>query len=46
MVFAVDNDRIRNYHRRHDCLRRQRGRVVRLPDLKSVALGFKSRSDH
>ena len=26
-------------------LRRQRGRVVRAPDLKSVGRGFKSRSD-
>ena len=26
--------------------RRQRGRVVRAPDLKSVGRGFKSRSDH
>ena len=27
-------------------LRRQRGRVVRASDLKSVGRGFKSRSDH
>ena len=27
-------------------VRRQRGRVVRAPDLKSVGRGFKSRSDH
>ena len=27
-------------------LRRQSGRVVRAPDLKSVGRGFKSRSDH
>ena len=29
-----------------DLFRRQRGRVVRAPDLKSVGRGFKSRSDH
>ena len=29
----------------HSCIRRQLGRVVRVPDLKSVGHGFKSRSD-
>ena len=36
----------RGLKRRQRFKRRQRGRVVRAPDLKSGGHGFKSRSDH
>ena len=39
-------NRIKNFLGKSISLRRQRGRVVRASDLKSVGGGFKSRSDH
>ena len=44
MIFLILWDSLRYLRRRY--LRRQRGREVRAPDLKSVGRGFKSRSDH
>ena len=37
---------LKQRHKRTPKGRRQRGRVVRAPDLKSGGHGFKSRSDH